>query len=162
MSKIEIGRIARFRVCHDAKGNQKMKVLTEKSPVCLGSYPGRGEGNRPPEALGTTVHFGWASKPMGRNKIESPVGLESTVLGADPPLNRGRPVSGSLVSWNAITPSGVMGAARGEGSSWNVGTPLCWNSERSTVPVKLVKPSGGKGPHFQSLLKKPKVRRLTQ
>jgi len=138
-----------------------MKVLTEKSPACLGSYPGRGEGDRPPEALGTTVHFGWASKPMGRNKIESPVGLESIVLGADPPLNRGRPASGRDNSWRPTTPSGVMGAARGEGSSWNVGTPLCWNSERSIVPLKPVNPGEGKGPHFQVLLKKPKVRRLT-
>jgi len=139
-----------------------MKVLTEKSPACLDSYPGRGKGDRPPEAPGTTVHFGWASNLSGCNKSESPAGLESTVLGADPPPFWGRPASGSQISWNAITPSEVMGAAREEGFFWNVGDPICcWRSERSTVPTKLVKPSRGKGPYFQVLLKKPKVRRLT-
>jgi len=101
-----------------------MKVLTEKSPAWLGSYPGRGEDNRPPEAPGTKVHLGWASKPAGRNKIESPAGLESEVLGADPSLNRGRPANGRVNSWRPTTPSGVMGAARGEGSFWNVGDPI--------------------------------------
>lgn len=68
-----------------------MRVLPWELSIHPGSYPHGGEGNRAVGAGETTVCFGQASKPAGRNVSECRARLETTNAGAD-----WRPIPGRL------------------------------------------------------------------
>src|ERR1022692_2309121 len=116
------------------------------------------------EAPGQKSALGRASDLAGRNASEARAGLESEVVDADPPVNRGRPRGQGRNRHAPVRSAGVLGTACREGdlSNWgrsgltkvaastlSIGRVVTRKSERVAVPRMPGNAGGGKDPHFR-------------
>ena len=160
--------------------NQWMRVPLGQLSERSGSYPDDGWGNSTRRSSGDKGPP-WADRANLRaaTRSESQAGSESTVVTPTRPLRgEGRCITGKKPTRAPVMVTGVVGAARREGSSTQRGRPDemrgsqpvtapvgCRSrreSERPIVPRKPGNAGGGKGPHFRVLPTETRTRRLAR
>jgi len=170
------------RWCAPRKGAEKqwMRDPSEHLSVQFGSYPDGGWGNPTRRSSGDKSRP-WADRANLRAATcsESRAGSESTVV--TPTRHHrgeGRRIAGKKPTRAPVMVTGVLGAARREGSLTQRGRPgrdaglrpatapmgrrSRRESERPIVPRRPGNAGGGKGPHFRVLLKQTRTRRLAR
>jgi len=101
-----------------------------------GSYRAAWLGNWPGRSLGTKVRFRRASDPAGRNASEAWAGLESEVVDADPPVNRGRPYEWGRNRQAPVRSTGVLSTACGKSGLRKFGRPGAGGGRTSSIISK--------------------------
>ena len=157
-----------------------MKVSPEQLSVQFGSYPDEGRGNPTARSSGDNdPRKAGLANLRAATCSESRAGSESTVVTPTRPLRgEGRRIAGKQPMSAPVMVTGVMGAARREGSlrqrgrpdrvrglrpaTLSVGQRFDRASERPIVLAKPGNAGGGKGPHFRVLLRKTRARRLAR